>query len=34
MLNAAKKIADGDEKAAKVLGGLTNCKTCHDTFKG
>jgi hypothetical protein len=33
MLDAAKKIADGDPKAGKTLQGLVNCKTCHAEFR-
>jgi len=34
LLNAAKKAADGDEKAAKSLQKLANCAACHKVHKG
>ena len=34
MLDAAKKAAKGDEKAAKGLPKLANCGECHKLHKG
>jgi hypothetical protein len=34
LVAAAKKAADGDEKAAKSLPGLANCGACHKLHKG
>ena len=34
LLDAAKKAAKGDEKAAKSLGTLANCAACHKAHKG
>lgn len=33
LLEAAKKAADGDEKAAKSLLKIANCKACHDNYR-
>ncbi len=34
LVEASKKAADGDEKAAKSLPGLANCAACHKLHKG
>ncbi|MCS7047400.1 MAG: hypothetical protein NZO58_13665 [Gemmataceae bacterium] len=34
LLDAAKKIAAGDEKAGKALGAAANCAACHKAHKG
>lgn len=33
IVNAAKKLASGEKKAAKQLARLTNCGACHKKFK-